>query len=96
MDLQKEEQQLAKAERDLQSTREQIARQRLLIERLRRDGHNTARSEQLLLTFEACQASQESHVALLQREIKRQPQDDKLSEKARIAIADSHRQLSVD
>jgi hypothetical protein len=71
VDVQLEEQQLAKAERGLQATREVIAEQRLLIEELRRDGHSTALAEQLLRTFQACEASAEKHLALLEREIKR-------------------------
>jgi hypothetical protein len=58
---------LAKAEQNLQATRERITQQHLLIEERRKNGHDATLSEQILLTLQLCQASHEKHLASLQR-----------------------------
>lgn len=51
IDLATDRQHLAKAERDIAEGEGRVARQADLVERLRRDGHDVARSEALLRTL---------------------------------------------
>ena len=55
---------LAIAERNVAQGERQLEHQRGLIEELRRDGHDTHKAEELLLTFEESQAL---HIADLDR-----------------------------
>jgi hypothetical protein len=96
MNRELELQRLAKAEEDVQSSRKHIARQLELIEELRRDGHSVILAEQVLRTLQGCLASQQRHVDLLAREIAQEPADSRLSQSARMAIAESRRQLIVN
>jgi hypothetical protein len=95
MDIEKEKERLARAEKDISAANQRIARQKGLIEELRRDGHDTTTAEEVLQILQTCRLSQERHLRLLAREIHRVPQESELAYKSRAAIAESRQQLAA-
>jgi hypothetical protein len=51
MDLDHENQMLVVADRDIEDARQRILRQEEIIRELKRDGHDTAKARELLVTF---------------------------------------------
>ncbi len=60
-DPEKERAELEKADRDIRDGEERISRQMLLIEELRRDGHDTAEAEKLLGVLQQLLATWKGH-----------------------------------
>jgi hypothetical protein len=71
VDLAIEREHLAQADRDIDAGERRIAAQRLLLARLRRDGHETGEAERLLLNFEQTLAMWKAHRDAILREIAR-------------------------
>jgi hypothetical protein len=69
MDLQLELQHLAEAERHVIEGRETVERQRQLVARLVRDGHDAKQAKALLNTFLETQAAHEVHLVRIQQEL---------------------------
>jgi hypothetical protein len=66
-----EREHLAKAERDIAEGERRITRQMLLIERMGREGHDTAEAEKLLLTLRETLAEWQAHREEILRELAR-------------------------
>jgi hypothetical protein len=66
-----EREHLAKAERDIAEGERRITRQMLLIERMGREGHDTAEAEKLLLTLRETLAEWRAHREEILRELER-------------------------
>ena len=70
-----EREHLSKAERDITEGEARITRQMLLIDRMRRDGHDVAEAERLLLTLRETLAAWQAHRDHILRELARGQQD---------------------
>jgi len=69
--LDKERHDLAKAEQDLVAGEERVTRQALLVEELRRDGHDTSDAEDILATLSRTLEEFRRHRELILAEIDR-------------------------
>lgn len=66
-----EREHLAKAERDIAEGERRITGQMLLIEKMRRDGHNTTEAETFLLALQQTLAEWQVHREEILRELER-------------------------
>jgi len=70
-DLEAEREHLARADRDIAAGERRISAQELLIERLRRDGHDTGEAERLLVTLQQSLETWRGHRDLILQAIDR-------------------------